>query len=635
MQLVCLAAVPLASLGVHRAPLPTQLTAVSATRAFSLSLGRSHRRRKKTAPAQLVVVQETATGEMPDYTRWTKEALMQRIQELEETLQSTARATTATTTTGAASAAAPAAAAPTPKKPNKGMDPSRYGTRFIALRIAYLGKRYGGFEYQPSGALPSVEEELWKALIKACLIFPAPGMAAHEVDFNHCEYSKCGRTDRGVSAFGQVVALRVRSNRKRKAVVVEADADAGAGKIEQDGADGAELEAEFGSLPSPEEEIQYGRVLNRLLPPDIRVLAWCPTPPPDFSARFSCRERRYRYFFTQPAYFGAPSPTETQKEARKDGGEGNKPANGWLDIDAMRTAAKHFVGLHDFRNFCKIDPNKQITNYDRRIFGADIVEVPGLHSSLDYFGADGTNRTGGPKVYSFNVRGSAFLWHQIRHMVAILFLVGQGRESPDIIPALLDANANPGRPAYAMAEEAPLVLWDCIFPPAAPADAPEAAVDHPDAGNWTDCLEWHTVAEEAPESRAFMDGLWRGWHSAKMDEILANRLLDQVLTSQSQALASRALASGTLARPLVPPTPPAKKSHIYEGGDGPRLGGVYIPLLKRSRLASPEEQNDKFARSKGFASSAAMRDVGNWRAAIRVQKNAGVGAGDVPVVDAP
>ncbi|CAK7217372.1 pseudouridine synthase deg1 [Sporothrix bragantina] len=549
---------------------------------------------------------------MPDYTRWTKEALMQRIQELEETL-STARVPSPPPLQAQASASAP-----TPKKPNKGMDPSRYGTRFIALRIAYLGKRYGGFEYQPSGSLPSVEEELWKALIKACLIFPAPGLAAHEVDFNHCEYSKCGRTDRGVSAFGQVVALRVRSNRKRKAVAVDTnvDAEADADAMDQDGA--AEKEAEFGDLPPPHEEIQYGRVLNRLLPPDIRVLAWCPSPPPDFSARFSCRERRYRYFFTQPAYFGPPS------DSRKEGEE-NKPADGWLDINAMRTAAKHFVGLHDFRNFCKIDPNKQITNYGRRIFDADIVEVPGLCSSLDYYGADG-----GPKVYSFDVRGSAFLWHQIRHMVAILFLVGQGRESPDIIPALLDATANPGRPAYAMAEEAPLVLWDCIFPPAVPADSPEAAVDHPDAGNWSDCLEWHTVAEEAPESRAFMDGLWRGWHSAKMDEILANRLLDQV-TKQSQ----------TLAKPLVPSTPPAKKSHIYEGADGPRLSGVYIPLLKRSRLASPEDQNDKFARSKGFASSAAMREVGNWRAAIRAQKEAGEAGetgetgetGDVPIAD--
>ncbi len=103
------------------------------------------------------------------------------------------------------------------KEQKTGIDPSRYSTRFIALKLAYLGKNYGGYEYSSSGTLPSIEEELWKALVKACLISPP---TPDTVDFSTCEYSKCGRTDRGVSAFGQVVALRVRSNRpprKRKA----------------------------------------------------------------------------------------------------------------------------------------------------------------------------------------------------------------------------------------------------------------------------------------------------------------------------------------------------------------------------------------------------------------------------------
>jgi tRNA U38,U39,U40 pseudouridine synthase TruA len=45
-----------------------------------------------------------------------------------------------------------------------------------------------------------------------------------------------------------------------------------------------------------EEELDYPKLLNRVLPPDIRVLAWCPTPP-GFSARFDCKERTYKYFF--------------------------------------------------------------------------------------------------------------------------------------------------------------------------------------------------------------------------------------------------------------------------------------------------------------------------------------------------
>ena len=43
-------------------------------------------------------------------------------------------------------------------------------------------------------------------------------------------------------------------------------------------------------------EIQYMHILNKLLPEDIRVLAWAPVTA-DFSARFSCLQRTYKYLF--------------------------------------------------------------------------------------------------------------------------------------------------------------------------------------------------------------------------------------------------------------------------------------------------------------------------------------------------
>lgn len=43
-------------------------------------------------------------------------------------------------------------------------------------------------------------------------------------------------------------------------------------------------------------ELPYMVMLNRNLPDDIRVLAWAPVGP-DFSARFSCMQRTYKYFF--------------------------------------------------------------------------------------------------------------------------------------------------------------------------------------------------------------------------------------------------------------------------------------------------------------------------------------------------
>ena len=44
------------------------------------------------------------------------------------------------------------------------------------------------------------------------------------------------------------------------------------------------------------KELPYVIMLNRNLPDNIRVLGWTDVPS-DFSARFSCKDRTYKYFF--------------------------------------------------------------------------------------------------------------------------------------------------------------------------------------------------------------------------------------------------------------------------------------------------------------------------------------------------
>jgi len=44
------------------------------------------------------------------------------------------------------------------------------------------------------------------------------------------------------------------------------------------------------------ETMDYCKILNRTLPKEIRVIAWSLVRP-DFSARFDCCERKYKYFF--------------------------------------------------------------------------------------------------------------------------------------------------------------------------------------------------------------------------------------------------------------------------------------------------------------------------------------------------
>ena len=45
-----------------------------------------------------------------------------------------------------------------------------------------------------------------------------------------------------------------------------------------------------------EGELEYPKLLNRVLPSEIRVLAWSPAST-DYSARFDCVQRTYKYFF--------------------------------------------------------------------------------------------------------------------------------------------------------------------------------------------------------------------------------------------------------------------------------------------------------------------------------------------------
>jgi tRNA pseudouridine38/39 synthase len=260
-----------------------------------------------------------------------------------------------------------------------------------------------------------------------------------------------------------------------------------------------------------EDEIQYAALLNRLLPPDIRILAWCPSPPLDFSARFSCRERRYKYFFSQPAFHPTPNHLEMQYKPPA------QMKDGWLDIEAMREAAKYYEGLHDFRNFCKVDGGKQITNFERRIFHADIEEVEDHSSTLVHVNGpeflpagplQGTGKGDTPKIYTFTLHGSAFLWHQVRHMVAILFLVGQGLEKPSIIAELLDVAKNPRRPTYEMASDTPLVLWDCIFPQ-------EGDPERKDAIQWVYEGDGTRNGPAKYGTAGLMDDLWRSWRERK------------------------------------------------------------------------------------------------------------------------
>lgn len=313
-----------------------------------------------------------------EYEKMLKKQLIKKIQELEGNLgNSTENSGGLDTHSGATNTTAK----PAPKK--RKFDFGAHHKRFVAFRFAYMGWNYNGlnFQYEPT-PLPTVEEEILQAMTKAKLV--------PEADPASCNFSRCGRTDKGVSALNQVISLDVRSS---------------LGPEDQK------------DKSKDSRELPYLTILNALLPPDIRITAVCLRPPEKFDARFSCSYRHYKYIFHKAD----------------------------LDIELMRDAAKRYEGPHDFRNFCKIDGSKQITNHCREVYSAKIEQ---LHDDF----------------YVFDLKGTAFLWHQVRCMVAILFLAGQKLELPAVVDDLLNIEKYPSKPVYEMANDIPLVLYDCVFP---------------------------------------------------------------------------------------------------------------------------------------------------------------------------
>ncbi|KAL8688515.1 MAG: hypothetical protein Q9218_005591 [Villophora microphyllina] len=561
---------------------------------------------------------QSPTPPAPDYSAWESQRLVERVTQLEKDLRKqTARCELLSRKARSDSPISK----PTRTRSTRQFDPSKYSTRFIALKFAYLGQKYNGLEYHANNntPYPTIEEEMWKALRKAKLIFPTPtpSLKEDEPNWEGCEYSKSGRTDKGVSAFGQVIGIRVRSNRPLPKV--ESEAVNGEEAISSDGQEqlsgsGEETSADGATFDSIRDEIPYPQILNRLLPPNIRVLAWCPSPPADFSARFSCRERCYKYFFTQPAF----SPM-VAREGLSDNqilDEVSKRREGWLDIRAMSEAASKFEGLHDFRNFCKVDPSKQIDNFQRRINSSDVVEIRSSqegpvgyldHPEFQQFQESNNPREPNgerqshehstakahstPKIYAFKLQGSAFLWHQVRHIVAILFLIGQGLEKPSLVDELLDIERTPQKPTYDMADAAPLVLEDCKFPSLnlqwvhlSDYDGNEGGIAKL-RGSGSGCGKYGLGGA--------VDELWKVWHKHKIDETLAGSLLDLTVRGGHDREAEKVDRPQNGAGSI-------QSQKVYLGGDAPRLMGKYVPVLERPRMESVTAINEKYRKRKGI-----------------------------------
>jgi tRNA pseudouridine38-40 synthase len=186
-----------------------------------------------------------------------------------------------------------------------------------------------------------------------------------------------GRTDAGVHALGQVAALR---------------------------------------LPRPFDAQELMRALNALIPPDIAVIG--ATEIDDrFDPRRDARMRIYEYRVLNRLSRSAFDYRYAWLVREQ------------LDIEAMNSAAQHFVGEHDFAAFRTLGSEEKTTM--RRVF-------------LSHWRRDDDR-------LSYRVEATAFLRHMVRTMVGTMVDVGRGKLPPEFVPALLRGHDRALAPAPAPA----------------------------------------------------------------------------------------------------------------------------------------------------------------------------------------
>lgn len=232
--------------------------------------------------------------------------------------------------------------------------------KVLALTVSYVGAGFHGFARQPGQV--TVQGELERALAT---------LLRREV-----ETVGAGRTDAGVHALGQVVSFDV--------------------------------------SPEELEERSLGKLRSSLnaLTPDGIVVRKIQGRPAGFSARFSALEREYRYRFV----VGEEEPLFL------------KPYVWWvptdqpLDVQAMKQAASHLVGEHDFTSFC-VAASAVGKNTVRELL------------SVTIFGNDHL----GESCLVLQIRGTAFLHSMVRVIAGSLLDVGLRRHDPEWIREVLEA----------------------------------------------------------------------------------------------------------------------------------------------------------------------------------------------------
>lgn len=163
--------------------------------------------------------------------------------------------------------------------------------------------------------------------------------------------------------------------------------------------------------------------LNTFLPPEIRIVD-ATRVPAHFHAQFDARGKQYRYFVWNAPAHNPLLRTQSWHVPRP------------LELNAMRTAARQFIGKRDFAAFATTRDYKMKSTV-RTVTRCD------FHKR-------------GP-LLTFTIEGDGFLYRMCRGIVGTLVQVGLGKYPATAIADMLDAKDR--RAAGMTAPAHGLVLW--------------------------------------------------------------------------------------------------------------------------------------------------------------------------------
>jgi tRNA pseudouridine38-40 synthase len=167
--------------------------------------------------------------------------------------------------------------------------------------------------------------------------------------------------------------------------------------------------------------------LNALLPPDIRIME-AARAPKDFHARFDAKGKQYRYFVYNHAAHD-PLLRHISWHVPRE-----------LDMEAMRSGTKHFLGKRDFAAFAA-NRNYEMESTVRTIKRCEL-------------------KRAGP-LLTFIIQGDGFLYKMCRGIVGTLVQVGVGKFEHTAIPQILESKDR--RIAGMTAPAHGLVLWKVFY----------------------------------------------------------------------------------------------------------------------------------------------------------------------------